>query len=209
MIKGSICHISRNTAIAFLLPKHYSGRKPQISYAFGWFDSPTNALVAVCTFGKPVSPTLCSGICGKEYAKNVYELNRLCRIDEWIYPLSQFVSACLRKLRPYNLIIVAYSDTAMNHFGYIYQASNFMYLGCTKERVEFYTKEGKHSRHGNKNSGFRQIRSAKHRYISFCTLDKKLKQKWQAALKYKQEQYPKGDSKYYELGTILKQKRNH
>lgn len=117
-MRGSLVEIDSKTAVDFLLPRHYSGRTPNISKAFGWYDE--NNLVAVCTFGKPASPPLCVGICGKEYAHNVYELNRLCRIEEWKEPLSEFVAACLRNLKPMNWIIVSYSDTAMNHHGYIY-----------------------------------------------------------------------------------------
>lgn len=100
-MKGSIIEIDYKTAVDFLLPRHYSGRVPTISKAFGWFDCQTYTsehLKAVCTFGKPASPSLCVGICGKEHAQSVYELNRLCRTDDWEEPLSQFVSACLRRL---------------------------------------------------------------------------------------------------------------
>lgn len=46
--------IDAKTAIDFLLPRHYSGRKPQVSMAFGlYIDQKLNA---VCTFGKPASP---------------------------------------------------------------------------------------------------------------------------------------------------------
>lgn len=85
-MKGSVIEIDSKMATEFLLPKHYSGRKPQITKAFGWFDCETYTmehLMAVCTFGKPASPSLCVGVCGKEYAKNVYELNRLCRLETW------------------------------------------------------------------------------------------------------------------------------
>lgn len=95
-------------------------------------------LVAVCTFGKPASPSLCDGICGKEHSKSVYELNRLCRVEDLTEPLSEFVSACLRRLRCENWIIVSYSDTGMHHNGYIYQACNFMYTGTTKQRTDKY-----------------------------------------------------------------------
>lgn len=142
-MKGRVEEIAYNQAIDFLLPRHYSGRKPQITKAFGLFSE--NKLVAVCTFGKPASPFLCTGICGRECASQVYELNRLCRIDEWKEPLSAFVSSCLRKLRDMNWIIVSYSDTGMNHNGYIYQACNFIYTGCTKERTDKYT-AGHHAR---------------------------------------------------------------
>lgn len=159
--------IGRETAIEFLMPRHYAGRKPQISKAFGWYIG--EKLAAVCTFGKPASPSLCTGICVKENEKHVYELNRLCRVDELEKPLSRFVAWCLRKLKKYDWIIVSYSDMAMNHHGYIYQACNFIYTGCTKRRTDKYVPCGKHSRHyRNEDQGkYRIVRSPKHRYVYF------------------------------------------
>src|SRR5690606_2430844 len=167
--------ISREEALLFLLPKHYSGRKPNISIAFGLKIN--NEIKAVCTFGKPASNTLCDGVCGKEYSKNVYELNRLCRTDDYDKQLSKFVSKCLYYLTKKDWIVVSYADTAMGHNGYIYQACNFIYTGLTKQRLEFYVENG-HSRHGSKDSEYRKIRTAKHRYIYFCTKNKKLKNSW-------------------------------
>ena len=196
----NIQNISYRDAIDFLLPRHYSGRKPQIKWAFGLFIN--NKLQAVCTFGKPASNTLCDGVCGKEYSKNVYELNRLCRTDELNIQLSQFVAGCLRKLEHENVIIVSYADTGMSHNGYIYQACNFIYTGCTKKRLEFYVENG-HSRHGCKNSGKRKIRTAKHRYVYFAVKGKKLKKLITKSLKYNVEEYPKGKNNNYKLGEYL------
>lgn len=163
-------------------------------------------LKAVCTFGKPASPSLCSGICGVECKSNVYELNRLCRVDDYNEPLSKFVAWCLRELKPLDWIIVSYSDTAMNHHGYIYQSCNFLYTGATKKRTDMYTLDGKHSRHYklSEQTGLRKVRSSKHRYVYFCTNDKKLKKKWLDALKYPIMDYPKGDNSNYVLGDFLK-----
>ncbi len=97
MGKGEIKIISYKQAIDFLLPRHYSGRKPQITIAFGWFFD--DILSAVCTFGKPSNPYLCKGICGEKWANCVYELNRLCRTEELKEPLSYFVSRCLKKIK--------------------------------------------------------------------------------------------------------------
>lgn len=185
------------------MPKHYSGRKPQVSYAFGWKIE--KKLCAVCTFGKPASPQLCDGLCGKEYSKYVYELNRLCRIEDCDLPLSSFVGACLRRLRAEHLIIVSYSDTAMNHHGYIYQACNFLYTGMTKERTDKYTEGNKHSRHYSDDlqGEYRKVRSSKHRYVYFCTFDKREKDTWKNALKYPILPYPKGNNSNYKLGNYL------
>jgi hypothetical protein len=165
-----------------------------------------NRLVAVCTFGKPASPPLCKGICGEKYSKHVYELNRLCRVEELQEPLSQFVSACLRRIRTENWIVVSYSDTAMHHNGYIYQACNFLYTGQTKERTDKYTEDGKHARHcdDSKQGEWRVLRSAKNRYVYFATMDKRLKEEWEEALKYPVTPYPKKENKNYTLGEYQK-----
>ncbi len=195
--------IEYKEAINFLLPKHYSGRKPSISYAFGYYEG--GILKAVCTFGKPASNSLCIGVCGKKYSPNVYELNRLC-VDGIIkIQLSSFVSWCLKQLKKYNLIIVSYADKQMNHNGYIYQATNFIYTGATKQRTDKYVEGNKHSRHydNNNQNGLRKLRSSKHRYIFFAC-DKKHKKKFFKLLKYKKEIYPKEENKKYILGDFIK-----
>lgn len=186
------------------MPKHYAGRKPQVTKAFGWYED--DKLVAVCTFGKPASPQLCDGICGKEFSSSVYELNRLVRIENFDGQLSQFIAGCLRELKKENWIVVSYADSGMTHHGYIYQASNFLYTGCTKQRTDRYV-EGKHSRHADFDNpkGIRQVRTAKHRYVYFCTSDKKLKRQWKEALNYPILPYPKGDNENYELGQVYSQ----
>lgn len=203
-MKGKLLYLTAKEAWEFLKPRHYAGRKPQITKAFGW--SIEDELVAVCTFGKPASPFLCKGICGVDNAKDVYELNRLCRIDELKEPLSQFVSACLRRLRAENWIIVSYSDTGMHHNGYIYQACNFLYTGKTKERTDMYVPEGKHSRHykSEEQGEYRVLRTAKNRYVYFATHSKAKKHEWKEALRYKILPYPKEENKNYKLGDYQK-----
>lgn len=60
---GTVKEIYSREAVEFLLQKHYSGRKPQVTKAFGWFDN-SGDLKAVCTFGKPASNSLCKGLLG-------------------------------------------------------------------------------------------------------------------------------------------------
>lgn len=165
-----------------------------------------DALVAVCTFGKPASRTLCTGVCGPEYSSSVYELNRLCRIEELKEPLSAFVSACLRRLRAENWIIVSYADTGMHHNGYIYQACNFLYTGRTSARTDEYMPGVKHHRHADRSEPgkFRKVRTAKNRYIWFATKSKSLKKAWVEALKYPVLPYPKEENKNYVLGEYYK-----
>ena len=200
---SSYKHITYKQAVEFLLPLHYSGRKPNITYSFGYFEN--EILKTVCTFGKPASNSLCIGICGKEYSEKVFELNRLCVDGEIEIQLSKFVAWCLNELKVKDLILVSYADTQMNHNGYIYQATNWIYTGMTKARTDKYVEGNKHSRHyDNENqNGLRKYRSAKHRYLYFATTKKK-KQKYLKALKYEIKPYPKGENKNYILGEFLK-----
>lgn len=202
----SISEIAYDEAVAFLLPRHYSGRKPVVSKAFGLIED--GVLQAVITYGKPASPSVCVGICGKEYSGNVYELNRMCRSDEYRKPLSHFVSATLRMLKPLDWIVVSYSDTAMNHHGYVYQACNFLYTGTSAPHADKYVPEGSgHNRHAEsfdvRKDEFSVERSIKHRYVYFCTKSKRLKKEWMNSLRYPVLPYPKGDNSNYELGRFI------
>lgn len=204
-MEGEVRLISSYRAIQFLLPRHYSGKIPPISLAFGWYFD--NVCKAVVTYGKPASPGPCVGVCGAQYAKDVYELNRLCREDDLVgCSLSQFVSATLRYIKQTrDWVIISYSDTAMNHHGYIYQACNFIYTGITAERTDIFT-GGKHGRHYQKPDVevYRQVRSSKHRYIYFCS--KKKVKEWKTALCWPVLPYPKGDNSSYALGEYMQPK---
>lgn len=195
--------VSYKDAVDFLLPRHYSGRKPSISYSFGYYEG--GVLKAVCTFGKPASHSLCVGVCGKEWSSHVFELNRLCVDGEIEIQLSEFVSWCLKQLKKDNLIIVSYADKQMNHNGYIYQATNFIYTGETKARTDKYVEGGKHSRHydNNKQNGLRKYRSPKHRYVYFAC-SRKHKKLFSESLNYPVLPYPKDENKRYVLGEVIK-----
>ena len=202
----SISEIAYDEAVAFLLPRHYSGRKPVVSKAFGLIDD--GVLQAVITYGKPASPSVCVGICGKEHSGKVYELNRMCRSEEYRKPLSHFVSTTLRMLKPFDWIVVSYSDTAMNHHGYVYQACNFLYTGTSAPHADKYVPEGSgHNRHAEsfdvRKDEFSVERSIKHRYVYFCTKSKRLKKEWMESLRYPILPYPKGDNSNYELGKFI------
>lgn len=197
--------IDYKTAINFLISRHYSGRKPQIKYAFGCFEN--DKLIAVLTVGKPASNSLCKGVCGEQYSTKVYELNRLCVDGILEKPLSNFVSYCLKELKKENIILISYADTDMNHVGTIYKATNWIYTGQTKQRTDKFTEGNKHSRHYDKEAKeqFRKIRSSKHRYIYFCCSKKETK-KLKSKLKYPVKEYPKGKSHRYILGDFQKPK---
>ena len=181
----------------WILKKHYALRMPSISYSFGMFNE-DNELVGVISYGTPASPYLCIGVCGQEYKEQVIELNRLV-VDEGT---PSFLISQSLKMIPRPKIVVSYADCDMGHIGYVYQASNWVYTGKTKERTDVFAGEGCHARHHKGDLSIRQPRSAKHRYIYFLgsKTDKKLMRK---ALKYPILSYPKGDIERYDSSAKI------
>ena len=125
----------------WLLNKHYAKRMCSISYAFGlYIDKVLNGVV---TFGMSPSINLAQSICGLAYKDNVLELNRLVVNDGLPKnTLSYFVSKAINML-PNNKIIVSFADANMNHNGYIYQATNFIYTGVSSNNTKLIDKNGK------------------------------------------------------------------
>jgi hypothetical protein len=187
----------------FILHKHYAQRMPNIKWAYGLYID--NSFEGVCTIGKPASPYLCEGICGKEYKNKVWELNRLC-VNDGLPPntLSQFVSKVLKLLKSEDIILVSYADSGAGHCGYIYQATNFYYTGKTKERTDKYAPNGKHCRHySNEYNDYRKVRTPKYRYVYFTGKSKKI---FLSKLNYSILPYPKEENHNYILGQKIKEK---
>lgn len=202
MIKSeySVREVPHYLTHEWLLYKHYAKRIPSICYAFGLYDK-DNMLQGVCTFGIPASPDLCNFICGEEFSSHVLELNRLVLNDHSERNItSYFVSRCLKML-PTPKIIVSYSDTGMNHNGYIYQASNFIFTGQTKPQKDLKIKgTNQHSRHAYdyKNVETEYVeRTIKNRYIFFIG-DKRQVNIYKKSFKLEILPYPKGDNKKYD-----------
>lgn len=195
--------ISRESAKDTLMNKHYLKRMPPLSYAFGaYYDG---KLKGVMTFGKPPSNALCVGVCGEDYSKNVIELNRLYTDDDTPRNLeSMFISYALKELKKVGkFIIISYADEGMNHCGYIYQATNWIYTGLLAKRTDVYVGENGHSRtytQEQKEFPVRKIRSMKHRYI-YIVGSKSFKNGVIRSIKYPIiNEYPKSEVKHYTVG---------
>ena len=195
----------------WLLYKHYAKRLPPIEYCFGLFCS--GILQGVITYGTPPSSNLRESF-GDKY--KLIELNRLC-VNEGLEKnvLSFFVSGSLKKL-PAPLIIVSYADTAQNHHGYIYQATNFIYTGLSAKRTDWKLKGMEHLHgatigdmsRGKENRAqymrdkygddfYLEDRSRKHRYFYF--IGNKIEViEMLKLLPYKREPYPKGNNQRYD-----------
>jgi len=197
-----IAQIKSADTYQFCLNIHYAKRIPSISFAYGLFKF--GELAGVVTYGTPPSSTLCRGICGDQYQKEVLELNRLVLQDNEPNEASRLVGASL-KLLPRPSIIVSFADTAQGHTGCVYQATNFLYTGLSAKFWDPQVRGLEHQHHttfahgltnkqviekyGVENVTFVE-RSRKHRYIIFVGSKTQRKVR-QAALRYKIQPYPK------------------
>tara|TARA_Y100001938_G_scaffold4387_2_gene5520 strand:+ start:2840 stop:3496 length:657 start_codon:yes stop_codon:yes gene_type:complete len=208
-----IVHISKDISNDWLLNKHYAKRIPSVSYRFGCFED--GVIKGVITFGSPPSKDLCVGICGEKWKNNVIELNRLTLVNNHSKNLASYFVSNSMKLLPKPTIVVSYADTSMNHTGYIYQATNFIYTGLSVKAKEWQVVNGNgHSRSLTKRFTTEQLkadpniqlvdRARKHRYIYFLGNKKQVKN-MKKDLKYKIENYPKGENSYYENNKTMAQ----
>lgn len=137
--------------------------------------------------------------------------------------LSFFVSKCLKMIET-PCVVVSYADTSMNHNGYIYQATNWIYTGLSA-KVKDYKVRGMEHLHtstifdmsrGQKNRGkwlkekfgddlYFADRDRKHRYFYFIG-NKKQKKYMIKKLRFNVEPYPKNENKRYDSSYEVKDK---
>jgi len=186
--------ITKKQAEELLLTYHYLkdfSKGYKSGYNYGLFRkndfSPLNVggPVGVVIFtGLPV-PEVAQGAFGlaRNEQEGLFELSRLC-----IHPDTQqeeynitswFVSRAIKQLRKDTEVkaIISYADSDF-HSGTIYRACNFVYVGLTDAKKDFYFADGtKHSRGKMKGAaGEWRDRSRKHRYVMM--FDKNLKLLW-------------------------------
>ena len=193
--------IPNKTAQSVVIQNHYLHRAAPCSVAFGLFD-PCGSLLGVVMYGTPSSAPLRSGIAGKEEAGNVIELTRLWVDDEVpkngeSFLIGNSIKHCGKE------IVVSFADTAENHLGIVYQATNWIYTGLSAKRTDWkvegsqkhgqtwadkYTASEMRELFGNK---FTLVqRSRKHRYL-FLNAGKIRKKQLLSKLRYEIQPYPK------------------
>lgn len=136
--------ITLNEAKIFISKYHYRQNLPRITkICYGGFIN--NKLVAVITLGYGTQP--------KNTIKKIFpplnvcdylEIGRLCLIDDLPKNSESYFISKVIKLLKNNTnikILFSWSDGIMGKAGYVYQASNFYYIGKIKTDV-YITKEG-------------------------------------------------------------------
>lgn len=212
--------INKSQTKQWILKKHYAKRMPIIKYAFGLIKD--KEIVGVCTFGITSRQETSFW---EERGVDIYELNRLVTKDNLPKnSLSYFVAGCIDKM-PSPCILISYADKDMGHHGYIYQATNWYFVGKTKEGKHyniFINGEQVHPRvlnikHGTcKKEDLEEIydniefelEKGKYKYY-YINGNKREKRDIKEMLKerHKIKPYPKGDNKYYDTSKKIKKRK--
>lgn len=207
--KYTIRQIDYRTAMELIVREHYLHRKAPCSVAFGLFLTSdkgflNDELKGVVCYGTPSSSTLKTSIAGVENSFNVIELTRLWVCDSVPRNGESFlIGNTLKKCG--KEIVVSYADSGQQHLGIVYQATNWIYTGLSAQgitrTVTGLRKQTFQSRGDNltiaelrEKYGDRLTigkRTRKHRYV-FINAKGRRKVELLAALKYKQQPYPKG-----------------
>jgi len=195
---------------------HYSHRRVGAKFCFGLLDD--GHLSGCCVFSIPASYTLCNGVCGEQYRKQVLELSRLVVNTKQQNAASFLIGQSLRLLAANgDWIIVSYADcnSHVGHVGYVYQATNWLYTGQgnaepkwihpeTGEVISF-TRRHIDLKANNLGMDWRQLikekQVGKHRYVTFAG-SKKFKASARKELRYPVLPYPKGETQRHETESV-------
>lgn len=200
--------INYETASNFVNTYHYAQRTPTIMAAIGMYVD--DVLAGVITYGMASAPLL--NICGTNYIPQQIELNRLV-VHEWAGRNSESwligqSFAWLPQILPTRNILISYADTAQQHIGCIYQATNWLYTGLSipggnpsemyvnGERMSSkaaYDRFGSQGRLALEGMGLEVVKGKgtyKHRYVYFLG-NKRQRRTLRQALKWPVLPYPK------------------
>lgn len=171
---------------------HYSKTNPANAFGYSVFDNDT--FCGVILFGSGANNNI-----GKSYGLVKGEIVELVRValNGKQSKTSQCLAIALKLLKkdnPLIKLVVSYADNMQGHFGTIYKATNWIYVGETYHEIgvrDPYTKEIRHNKslsnkYGN-TSGFERVKATKPKFKYLYVIDKSIEKE---ILKLKKE-YPK------------------
>jgi hypothetical protein len=164
---------------------HYAKRVPSgLNIGFSVFNE-NNEFCGVIIYGYPASPNLLPNLNLKN--GHLLELRRVA-LNSKQGITSKVLSISMKLIKkkcPLVKILISYSDKGQNHYGIIYQATNWNYLGESESSGVEYLINNKwvHSRHGKGN--IKRKLAGKRKYV--YVLDKSLTE----TIKKISKEYPK------------------
>ncbi len=209
--------IPNNEAKQFMQKYHYTKSCPKSTYALGFYYN--NQLCTMIVYGQPSNFNLAKSLWEGGNEQECLELLRLFSFD-WCpkniesYCISKSIK-WLKQNHPEIKILVSYADTSVGHVGYIYQASNWLYIGKSsaereifidgvkRHRRDLYDKFGTSSLKELKNILGERLqlgeRHQKNKYIYVLGKNKTEHKELLRKLKVKPlPEYPKGNLTYYD-----------
>lgn len=213
-----IRQIDTNTARSYIAENHYTKSCALGRISYGYFED--NELKGAIVFSQPAGKFVASGIWDKGTQRNTLEFIRMFLDDSAVIKESQFIGQVIKELRkdmPEVKILVTYADSQAGHVGYIYQATNWIYIGtASDERKIFIDGVRVHRRMLNSKYGTSSLprlneilakegktltysaeRYEKHKYIYLLPKGKERDQLLKE-LKVQSKPYPKGDISRYD-----------
>jgi hypothetical protein len=208
--------VPANEATKFFIKNHYTHSCNGLSIAYGFYNE--NEMVCLIGFGRPSGKNLAASIWNGGNDKNTLELLRMFSFDYCPKNTESYcISKSIKQLRmdmPNVKMLVSYADTSAGHVGYIYQASNWMFIGTgSNERKIFVDGIRQHRRSLYARYGTSSIqklkcilgdrivssndRFMKNKYIYPITKGKTEHREVVDSLKVVSIPYPKGDCQHY------------
>jgi len=145
--------ISRTTAKPFIEKTHYTHSIGKVSVAYGLYNLDEHEkiglfdeckLEGVITYGQVSARDLAQSLFVGGNQDNTWEFLRMVVLDECKCPRTWFISKTIKDLKvkhPEIKCLVSFADQTEGHFGYVYQASNWLYLGTTGKKYHYLVAE--------------------------------------------------------------------
>lgn len=142
--KYTVKEVDRNIANAFIVKYHYSGKYQRNSNLHLGLYNSENILCGVLQFGCPINPKATPLKIYDDKDAKMKELSRMAMLDsEPRNSESQAIGACIKWLKKNTDLdyLLSFSDGKEGNVGYIYQATNWLYIGY-KVTGSFYDLDG-------------------------------------------------------------------
>ena len=130
--------VGRDAVKSLLEKHHYTHSVGKVTIAYGLFDGGT--LVGAITYGQVSSRDLAQSIFEGGNQHNCFEFLRMVVLDDVTCSRSWFIARTiklLRKSHPHIRMLVSFADQTEGHWGYVYQASNWLYTGTTNKKYHY------------------------------------------------------------------------
>lgn len=209
-----VVKLSKKDCSILVLNKHYSKRMPIFWKGFGLVIN--KMIEGVVIYGQPSPAIQRYAFIDRDF--KLLELSRLVIQTSEKNAASYLVGNSLKMLEK-PCAVVSYADTAYNHAGIVYQATNWLYTGATVSHDNMYLVDGElvHAmtlidRFGitkpvqfAKENNIEIVKpKPKHRYFYLCG-SKKEKRKMKDKLRYEIiSAYPKLNKQKYDDGSHIR-----